>query len=371
MTLARARLLLGITGVGLSVVAATVLLVLEVPHRHLSADPGLPTSATVVEALWWPLAWTVLIFPLDLVGGVVLVRHRPSPGRWLGAWVRGVVVQLVVLGLAGLWLVTAARQFGTAGTMAATLFLAAVVLAGLDLLARIAAPLPARPVEAGRLVAAGLDPVRTRLVAAGDEAFVGGFGGLGTTRLLIPASWMGLPREVADALLRRRALASGAWSRRGQVAALAWITVGAGLAAVFLGPPTTAAALVRFSLGTTLWGFVGVLTLPTPSRWAVLALDRLAATNADAAALADGIRALDRWQDDEAARPAWVERIFHPVPSREVRLAAIAGPPTPAQGAWRVARLALPLGLASWGLLGRAVHCNLGRPELWWMLPGD
>jgi len=39
--------------------------------------------------------------------------------------------------------------------------------------------------------------------------------------------------------------------------------------------------------------------------------------------------------------------------------------------AWHAARTALYLSWAGVGLLGRAVHCNLGRPEVWVFLPSD
>ncbi len=371
MTFARARLYLGITGVGLSVLAALALLLLDLPERLLPTDTGQPVHQAVAMALAWPLTWTLLVLPLDLLGGLRLVRVRPAVGTWVRAWCRGVTLQFVVLGVAGTVLVVAARALGVAGVGGATLILSLAALAGLDRLAALGARLARRPGAAAALQDAGLDPARTTVVAAGDEGFVGGFGGVFVPRLVVPEQWYRLPRAVTNALLLRRALAMGATRRRGQAAAIGWVTLGAVLTAFALGPPTSAAALVRFSLGTTLWGFLGVLLLPTPSRWAVLALDRRTAARTSPAALAEGISALDRWQDDEPARARWVERIFHPVPSRDARLAVVAGAPAPHLGAWRVARLVLPLGLSSWGLLGRAVHCNVGRPALWWMLPGD
>jgi hypothetical protein len=68
-----------------------------------------------------------------------------------------------------------------------------------------------------------------------------------------------------------------------------------------------------------------------------------------------------------------VETIFHPVPARSLRLAALDGTYTPstALAAHHAARHALYL---AWGLLSplsRAVHCNVGRPALWVIWPGD
>jgi hypothetical protein len=81
------------------------------------------------------------------------------------------------------------------------------------------------------------------------------------------------------------------------------------------------------------------------------------------------ITALDDLQDRERNRPPWVEAIFHPVPSVTQRL---RGPHSLGlNGFWDAARTSVFLSAAGLGLLGRAVHCNCGRPALWVFLPGD
>ena len=78
---------------------------------------------------------------------------------------------------------------------------------------------------------------------------------------------------------------------------------------------------------------------------------------------------LDRLQDSETSRPSLIETIFHPVPSVENRL---DGPRShQVTGYWDAARTSIYLSLAGLGLLGRAVHCNCGRPALWVFLPTD
>jgi hypothetical protein len=64
-----------------------------------------------------------------------------------------------------------------------------------------------------------------------------------------------------------------------------------------------------------------------------------------------------------------IESIFHPVPSLSNRraLSTRTYPPI----AWHAARMTLFLSWGCAGLLSRAVHCNVGRPELWVMLPTD
>ena len=78
-------------------------------------------------------------------------------------------------------------------------------------------------------------------------------------------------------------------------------------------------------------------------------------------------------QDDEPDRSAQLESIFHPIPSVRRRIRALTSPQRsdPAGGAWNLARTALYLSHTGLSLLPRAVHCNVGRPELWVYLPTD
>jgi hypothetical protein len=70
---------------------------------------------------------------------------------------------------------------------------------------------------------------------------------------------------------------------------------------------------------------------------------------------------LDDLQDRERQRGSLVEVIFHPVPSVQSRL---RGPrATGVKGCWDAARSAVYLSVGGVGLLGRAVHCNCGRPS--------
>jgi hypothetical protein len=81
------------------------------------------------------------------------------------------------------------------------------------------------------------------------------------------------------------------------------------------------------------------------------------------------IEMLDDLQDRERQRSSLVEMIFHPVPSVESRL---RGPRAAGvTGSWDAARSAVYLSASGLGLLGRAVHCNCGRPSLWAFLPID
>jgi Zn-dependent protease with chaperone function len=160
---------------------------------------------------------------------------------------------------------------------------------------------------------------------------------------------------------------SGAWLR-GVVGAVGFNCVGVVLSLLYPGLTPT-----KFVALSTLWSFLGVLVLPSLSRPAVFASDRLALDAGVAPeALKETILALDRRQDNEPERPQHIETIFHPIPSAGTRIRAIESQKELSKiGGWQLLRTALYLSWASGSLLSRAVHCNIGRPELWVYFPGD
>jgi hypothetical protein len=214
-------------------------------------------------------------------------------------------------------------------------------------------------------------------VDCADESFVGGWAGIRARRLVVPTQWASLPSAVLVALFaRRRVIARSGAHWRGVIGAVLWNCVGFGLVILRLQPSlATAAGIMTLSAGMTLWAFVGVLLLPTISRGAVFVADREAAVIAGVPAVCAAIIALDQWQDDEPTRSRMVETIFHPVPGAASRIKALTSPSH--RIAWmlpqahHVARHALWLNWAALTPLSRAVHCNVGRPALWVMLPGD
>ena len=131
----------------------------------------------------------------------------------------------------------------------------------------------------------------------------------------------------------------------------------------------TAGGVLAFGAVFTLWSFVGLLVLPTLSRRASMAVDRrLVEEGVDPADLAALAGALDAMQDDEPSRAKWIEGIFHPIPNVTSRGADGA---SARLAAWDVTRTSAYLGIAGLSPLGRAVHCNSGRPSLWVYLPLD
>ena len=377
MTYARARLWLGISGVGTMVVLSLIALRLDLPNRFLSGRP-LPVALAMVLG-----AYVLISFPFDLLGGYLLPKkyERAYTGAWafLTKWLRGVFWQSVIMALCGYLILAAARLQGLAGAVVCVAVLMMALLLAQAPLARLVGGL--REVEANVSPAAaalqrwGIATPGTVVYNSADSGFVGGFAGWpGRVRIVIPAFWLTqLSPEVCALQIVRRAgtFATGAWTR-GVAFAMLWNLAGFTLAAKLSGSDLSEpAGLMTTALWFTVWSFGGLLILPSLSRPAVFAADRFALDRGvPKRFLEEGIVELDRLQDDEPVRAPWVERIFHPVPSATSRLRELPLQNT-SHGAWQCARTALYLSWACLGFLPRAVHCNSGRPELWVLFPGD
>lgn len=387
MTYARARLWLGISGVGFWVTLASTLLLTQPP---LFSDSS-TSLADDLKALGFLLGLYVLFSaPFDWLGGFALPRRfaRPTPALpvFIGQWLRGVLCQSLVLLAAGLTLLTAGRVGGRWGATLAALLVMVVLLAAQGWLARFIGGL--------RTTAAGLKPYEQWLARWGvklpastvlevtDPAFVGGFVGWpGREQLVLPASWLqqkaGLPalsvEAVATQIARRIGVVERGSRRRGVWLALLWNVTGFALATTLPGAgATNSGELLMTACGFTLWSFLGLLTLPSFSRPGVFEGDFFAAQHGiSRVALESTAATLDQWQDDEPSRSPWIETIFHPIPSVQSRLQQLATQRDEPRGAWQAARVALFLSWGCFGFLSRAVHCNSGRPELWVLFPGD
>jgi uncharacterized protein YbjT (DUF2867 family) len=379
----RGRLWLGMSGVGTIVVLSVAGLALGLPARFLP-PPGGSLRNELFGLAGFVLAYAALHVPFDLWGGFFLQRrygrrHLP-PGRFVASLARGVGVHSGLMFTAACALLLAGRAGGAVGVIAAGALLVPALLGLRIAVAAALAPLeltpslpsaPDEPVVDDRT----LPMLPTFMGESDDEGFTGAVVGVVRPRLhLLPLRW----REVLDAEAfatavnrRQMAVESGAWWR-GRMLAIGFTLLGIALAAFLVGDRrlATAEGIVTFSLVFTIWSFVGLLTLPTPSRRGVAEVDqRLLAAGCQRAVLARTIESLDDLQDRERERSSLVETIFHPVPSVEARL---RGPrATGVAGFWDAARTAVYLSIAGLGLLGRAVHCNCGRPSLWAFLPLD
>ena len=374
----RARLWLGMSGVGSIVVLAAAGLIFDLPTRMLPPADA-PLASQLRGLVGFVLAYAAVQLPFDLFGGYLLPkwyrRKHPSLGGFLAGLARGVAVHAGMLIAVASGLLLAGRAAGGLGIVLAAAGLLLVLLRVRVAIATALAPLELTPSSPVLGDEPAFPVLPTFMAESTDEGFTGAVVGVFRPRLqLLPMRW----RETLDpaaftVAVRRRQLAiqTGGWWR-GRLLAIGFTLVGVGLAAAVVGDGrlATAAGIVSLSLVFTLWSFLGLLVLPTPSRRGVADVDRrLIAAGFERNDLERTIRLLDDLQDRERQRPPVVETIFHPVPSVEARL---RGPHAPGmRGCWDAARTAVYVSASGLGLLGRAVHCNCGRPALWAFLPID
>jgi hypothetical protein len=374
----RARLWLGISGVGCIVTLSATALFFNLPEQFFSG-PTAALSTQIKGILLFILMYTVCQLPFDFFGGYLLPRQyqrqHPSLNKFLAVLLRGISVHSMLLAIIGIALLLAARTAGVVGVVGVGTLLVVTLLRGAITLAAAIAHLELTPSTPELHDDPALPVLSAYMGESDDEGFAGSIVGLFQPKIvLLPMRW----REVLDseafrvAVQRRQmAITTGSW-RRGRLLSLAFTLAGIIVAATIVGSSQLASAqgIVNFSLIFTLWSFLGLLTLPTPSRRGVAEVDHaLLAHGGDRTVLERTITHLDNFQDRERERPPLIETVFHPVPSVQARL---HGPhATGIRGAWNAARTTVAISPAGLGLLGRAVHCNCGRPALWVFLPID
>jgi hypothetical protein len=372
----RARLWLGVSAVGTFVLLATLGLLLDLPVR-MQQGVGATIWGQANGLLCFVLIYAAIQLPFDLFGGYLLPkrfgRSHPRFLNYLLGLARGATAHAALMFLAAAAILLAGRWGGIVGTAVVGLLISLLLLRGRVTLAKLIAPLRLTPVGSQSGVRSHALPIT--MASSRDEGFTGAIIGVWRPRRqLVPGSWHELlDADAFEVAASRRLLAvkTGSWTR-GRAVALLFTLTGLTMAAWLVGPAYlgTVGGTIKFSLWFTLWSFVGLLTLPTLSRRGVMEIDERALLEGHSPdALRATTRLLDDLQDGEPIRPVLIETIFHPVPSVQNRL---DGPRTKGRiGFWDAARSTLYLSLAGLGLLGRAVHCNCGRPSLWVFLPTD
>ncbi|MGI9470912.1 MAG: hypothetical protein ACR2NZ_05245 [Rubripirellula sp.] len=387
MTYARARLLLGTFGVGSVVVLSSVLLLLQYPLEVLPGSQSWSgKDFTALFLLFGFLA--AVLFPMDLLGGFLLPnRWRPnsiSLESFMVGWLRGVLVQGALFLSASLLILFMGRWLGVPGA-ALAISVIAIFLVGCQLqIAKLVGALQNRVIEDPEIVPAidqaqsivsawGWKPRSITVLGHHDTGFTGGVVGLpGMETVVLPSATLSKlsSEQLAIVIARRLEAIQGGSRTRGLFLALAWVIAGFTLSTMLPGASViSVAGLTMTCLGFTLWTFFGLLTLPTLSRQASYAIDgKVLQSGASPEDFHQTAMTLDVFQDDEPQRSALIETIFHPVPSVDNRISATS---VDAPVAWHAARITLFVSWACMGMLVRAVHCNVGRPELWVMLPTD
>ncbi len=370
----RSRLWLGISAVGTFVLLCVAALALEGPAQlGVRSDENLKAQALAIAG--FVACYLLVQLPFDFFGGFVLPRrhgriHPPLP-RYLIVLLRGVAVHAVVFWLMAMALTLAGAYGGIVGVTAAGSIGILLLLTFRHVLATLMASLSrassAQPNDAM--------PLPTVYITSADDGFTGNVMGIVRPRSqILPARWLDLlDAEALATVMWRRAVAvsSGSWLR-GRVLAVLFTLAGLALSSWMVGAEHLGKVrgTIELSLWFSLWSFVGLLCLPTLSRWAVADIDwRAVNAGVSRDLIGRTSRQLDCLQDGEPFRPGIVETIFHTIPSVDRRVSQIQPARLPAF--WDVARTSIYLSIAGCGLLGRAVHCNCGRPALWVFLPTD
>lgn len=368
MTPGKARLWTGIGCVGTLVILASTLLALDAPHALLPAASDGPMSEYLAILAFVILA-AATMFPFDFIGGMLIpaaFESRP-PGfsSWAKQWLRSVSLQLTFFSVTLFFYLQIGREVGAPWLIALFAVMQVALLASQELIWQT---MTSKKADNSGTSAA-------QFVRHSDPRFAGGITGLpGFESILIPDDWRTnlQPSWVKMLVKRRQAALKSGGRLRGVMAAMLWNISSFTAAVVSSGARMTSVAdLVTVFLWFLLFSFVGLLILPALNRRGVFALDRHLAGEVSVAEFEHAIREVDQMTERDPLRSVSAESVFQPIPCPERRSKALStGGPTRVP-AWNVARTALFLSWAFGGPLARAVHCNVGRPELWAMLPAD
>lgn len=321
------------------------------------------------------------LLPLDFLGGYLLPakfqKSNQAFRRWLRGYLRAALSQALLFVVFGSLIILASQQFGTIGGVASiSLGIASCFLVRNRFLLRRQFKGSAESQKLQDSIEMIQDwktfVPRTLIVEHEDVGFTGGIIGVGQgAQIIIPKAWLSFEREQLATAIARRAVAinSGSYTR-GLISAFLWNAGGFLLCSLTPGGElTTVAGLMTTVCAFTLWSFLGLLVLPSVSRNASLKIDQqLVKRGIPPEFIQSAAFSMDHLQDGEPQRARMIETIFHPVPNVSSR-----NPIEPVRGpaAWNVARTTLFFSWACLGFLSRSVHCNVGRPELWTMLPTD
>ena len=368
-TYASSRLKLGMFTVGLLTVSSAAALWFGASSHitRLISSLGLP-DIMVFPAV--ALIYLLVMAPCDVFGGMLLPRKfRKKPHTTLLKYLKGGIIHACLITAAWVSIHLAGEAAGLLGIAIVGLTLCLVALATQDHLARLIGS--QKEIKNFNI---DLKPTTEQVswIQAGDTAFSGSTVGVpGAEKILIPTSWINeLGTEGIEALLRRRqSIIKKGRRNRGVMVSLVWIISSLILSAIMVGVPDgSTTSTLNLIFCSTILHFIGLLVLPTPTRNMTYTIDQdMKVTLENSAIFESWINNFSRLTDGEESRSPWIERIFHPLPSVSNRLSG----KTPPFAAWNATRMMLFFSIFSGGLLSRAVHCNVGRPDLWIIAPTD
>ena len=349
-------------------------------------------SSQSMASLALDLTGAILLFslcslPFDIVGFNIerlYGRSTLSLSAFLTKQIAAAFRHGVILLAMALVAASVSSVFGLVGLLISSVFLSCCLLAGQLSLAKFYGGFSSEraPDDVARTALEKPGSLPLVLTQVDERCFSGGIVGLPFFEsIVIPKQWLVQfsPPQLSAELARRNLIVASGGRFKGVLLALVFTNIGILLAALltighFALPLNSVAGLVTMSAAFTLWSFIGLLLLPLFSHFGVYEADRLALeSGVDKELLFQVIAKIDADLEDEEQRTVAVDTIFHPVPTIVYRLHALEQKQQTNQGlsAWQAARYTVFLSVIGLGLLGRAVHCNAGKPELWAMLPAD
>jgi hypothetical protein len=384
LTYGATRRLLGICYVG-TIVSFSIVALVSGLAVHWFGTTDRSSVEWFANVLRFVGAFEILSLPFDLTGFQIeraFEKTRQPFFDYLTHWCKAAFKHAMIF-LACIFVFTsAARVAGLLCIAVSSLFLALLFIWKQAEIARFLSEVqfeePGQELR-GKFVQNRSNTVNIVIARSPEIGFTGGIVGLpGAESIIIPERWLDRVSERrlwAEITRRNSAISSGS-RQRGVAGAVLFTVTGVLIASACtkfgLGQPLeSSAGAVDTSLFFTVWSFIGLILLPSINQRGVLEVDQKAvAKGVSKELLLETILDIDKMMENEPERSNAVQFVFHPIPTPKRRMAAIETG-TMTRGAWHVARYAIWLSLAGLGLLGRAVHCNAGKPDLWCMLPAD
>jgi len=381
----QSRRWLGIVYVGTIVLACVTMLSSGTVTKLFGSQDS--SSATWFGNIFvFVAAYEIFALPFDVAGFTIERLYRRTDQRLFDYLVelgRSAAKHAVLLIAFAFACTASVRLAGITGLFVSSLALSVLIIWKQAEVARLLSDISFH--EPSQEILAAFPQNRTDtipLVTArnAERGFTGGVVGLpGAESLVIPERWLSVlsRQELWAVVTRRNAIINSGGRTRGVILALGFTVLGVLLSAIltektFSLSVGSSAGLVTMSLCFTLWSFLGLLTLPYSSRLGTYEADKLAVElGVSRDLLNQTLSKIDKDLEDEPTRTPIVETIFHPVPTVINRLKKLDRSSGEITGAWHSARYAIVLSVIGLGLLGRAVHCNAGKPALWGMLPAD
>jgi hypothetical protein len=373
MTYARSRLWVGILSVGTWVLLSITLLF------SIERIPESLRSLSLADSILTFIGMYFLIsMPFDFLGGYLLPkkyeRSKQNLFSFITSYIRGVFYHGSILFLIAFVFLNLLKAFDFSQVLLPLLLTIFFIQILFALFQAQIAKLLANFKESN-----SSDVLQSYEVwESSDIGFTGGIPFL-SKKSIIPKYWIEKfsPDEIQLLLDRRTFLKEKHSHLLGIFGAILFNLCGAAIGyggCLFTGISLSTHGYLSFLLvwasSVSLWSFIGLLFLPSYSQKATLFGDQ-SWKKEERTKISHLIENLDTFQDKEPSRQAQIQKIFHPIASVDLRVTALENDQEISKGAWHIARYTLFFSWSILSFMGRAVHCNVGRPNLWVFLPSD